>query len=70
MMKSKQKHIQLPKDTPTYGIIMYKSEIIGNCLVFTGFTDEKGYGIIHTKGKTFKVHRWIYQYFNGRFDSK
>ena len=35
------------------------------CWIWTGSKDEQGYGMLHYRGKTERIHRVMYSYYNG-----
>lgn len=39
--------------------------IEGECWVWNGYRDSKGYGCFKVGGKKVKAHRWIYEALNG-----
>jgi hypothetical protein len=39
-----------------------------NCHVWQRYVDEDGYGRIKIDGKIERVHRWLYEYYNGELD--
>jgi hypothetical protein len=37
----------------------------GDCLVWAGYRDKDGYGIIQRGGRSRRVHRWVWEKING-----
>lgn len=48
--------------------IVHKSQFIDliktDCWIWTGYHDEKGYGQLIYRGKSYKAHRWFYEIVN------
>ena len=42
---------------------------VGNCLVWTGFTNERGYGQIHVEGRRKRAHRYAWERVHGPIPS-
>ena len=50
---------------PVADVIAARSRREGDCLIWTGGTDRKGYGELRTGGKTKKAHRLVWEIQNG-----
>ena len=46
-------------------MLINKTELIGECHIFTGYKDRDGYGIIAIGGKNYRAHRYSYEIYNG-----
>ena len=43
----------------------YRTERRGDCLIWTGYTDDQGYGWISVNGRAESVHRYAWEQVNG-----
>lgn len=43
----------------------YVDTVKNDCWTWTGYHDEKGYGQLMYRGKSYKAHRWFYAIQNG-----
>lgn len=46
-------------------LLINKTELVGDCHIFTGCKDRDGYGIISIGGKNYRAHRYSYEIYNG-----
>lgn len=55
----------MPAPRPILDRLLEKREIAGECWLWTGATNNKGYGQIHRSGETALVHRVAYELLKG-----
>lgn len=55
----------MPVNSDPFKKIMDRSEWVNGCLEWTGGTNTDGYGYISVNYKELRVHRVVYEYYNG-----
>ena len=46
-------------------LLMNKTQLAGDCHIFTGCKDRDGYGVLYVAGKNLRAHRYSYEIYNG-----